>query len=119
MKAKVIRIKRRLRKATVEGRVFTIRTLNRVIIAEKLFSILLMLGFVVVAGIGMHYCCDNDFTAIIFIVPAALVWIFNPYLRIPVLKWYFNTVDFILGQEVQNDQYEEYDRYYQYEDIEY
>lgn len=107
---------RRLRRATVEGRVFTVRALKKIIVLEKLFTIIIasLLCF------GFGYTCiaflDRDVTAMFIIIPICLYMIFSRKYRIPVLKICYNLVDEFKEQEVYNTKYEDYDRYYEYED---
>lgn len=107
---------RRLRRATVEGRVFTVRSLKKIIILEKLFTIILLLA----VCFGFGYMCitqlDRDVTMMLIMIPVTLHLIFSKTFRIPVLKIFYETIDAIKNQEVWNDRYDDYDRYYDYED---
>ena len=106
---------RRLRRACVEGRDFTVRGLKKVILLEKLFTAIIIILFNIIAG----YCCitilDRDITAMLVIIPISLVLIFDKTYRFPMLKVFYNIVDIVKNQEVWNDKYDDYDRYYEYD----
>lgn len=106
---------RRLRRACVEGRDFTVRSLKKVILLEKLFTVIMIVLFNIVMG----YCCitmlDRDVTAMVVIVLISLVLIFDKTYRFPILKAFYNIVDALKDQEVWNDKYDDYERYYDYD----
>ena len=110
--------RRRVRKATVEGRLFTVKAINRIIIVEKIFTIIVAIGLIITMGIGAHYI-DNDITAMLFVFPLCLYMIFSKKWRIPVLKLVYNFIDEMKCQEVWYDEYDDYEPYYQYEDAVY
>lgn len=103
---------RRLRKASVCGRVMTVRTIKKIILVEKIFTIIASLALLA----AMVYVCmetlEHDCTALLVTVPICAIMIFTKY-RIPLFSILCSFID---GYEYTYEtKYGEYDKYFEYD----
>lgn len=103
---------RRLRKASVCGRVMTVKTIKKIMLVEKIFTIIVALALLTV----MTYICmetlEHDCTSLLVVVPLTVMMIFTKY-RIPLFSILCVFID---GDEyVYETKYGEYDRYFEYD----